>query len=544
LTRINQEHAAYPGAINAQGKQWAYALAALGQVDATVVADTPSYGVFCRGGTGSGCQGGTRTYVAYNAAASPITATFRDRATGTTVTSLSVPGSALATMSGNGTPLIDRLTPPATDSARLYLGKPATQPVNCGVDAAAQPLFLSHQPGVWLPPVSMFPFPSDSSQLDISLVCVPPRPTPNPPVGDDAPPAPAYVRTWQGTFSGARNADQLTRFALYANQALVPGWQQGVCVAGGAGLPASCPNHSSPGPKNSYILQVRYDFDNDGQDERVEQYRIVSPDTANTFTHDGKMTEYRADVLTPFHGDAPMELRCPRGEQFCGFPASIPANQPARLALDIWGFISPVGPVGEFPVYVSVNADPLTNRASWIRPPYNVQLGAPGPGSGQLRGKAEKAGSGRANGKVSMSGKLQNIQLPDLRLTMLTLQQLLFENATATELVRQSGQIRLLPLTLSPRQGGSALAAIYETASGVTPKVRVELKQRDVKKREIEWKLTAERVTIAEPQACVEAEEGSTNLRTRMIVISNTGTAIVLSAEQRWWCEDDTLRTP
>jgi hypothetical protein len=54
---------------NAQGKHWAYALAALGQVDATVVADTPSYGVFCRGGSGSGCQGGMRTYVAYNAAA-------------------------------------------------------------------------------------------------------------------------------------------------------------------------------------------------------------------------------------------------------------------------------------------------------------------------------------------------------------------------------------------------------------------------------------------------------------------------------------------
>ena len=169
-------------------------------------------------------------------------------------------------------------------------------------------------------------------------------------------------------------------------------------------MPASCPNHSIPGPKNSYILQVRYDFDNDGQDERVEQYRIVSPDTTNTFTHDGKMTEYRADVLMPFYGDAPMELRCPRGEQLCGFPASDSGDSTVRLAVDIWGFISPIGPSGEFPIYVSVNANPLTNRASWIRPPYDVPFGAPGPDVSQLRGKAEHVGSGRANGKASLSG--------------------------------------------------------------------------------------------------------------------------------------------
>ena len=224
----------------------------------------------------------------------------------------------MATVSGTGTPLIDRLTPPVPDTARLYLGKPPTQPVNCGAEADPQVLPLTSRPGVWLPPGAAFPFPSDSRQLDDSLVCVPPRPTPNPLVGDDAPPAPTYVRMWQGTSSGTRHADQLTRFTLYAHQALVTGWQQGVCIAGGADLPASCPNHTTPGPKNSYILQVRYDFDNDGQDERVEQYRIVSPDTTNTFTHDGKMTEYRTDVLMPFHGDAPIELRCPRGEQLGG----------------------------------------------------------------------------------------------------------------------------------------------------------------------------------------------------------------------------------
>ena len=136
------------------------------------------------------------------------------------------------------------------------------------------------------------------------------------------------------------------------------------------------------------------------------------------------------------------------------------------------------------------------------------------------------------------------MHLPDVRLTTLTLQQLLFEPATATELVRQSGQIRLLPLTLSPHQGSSAATALYETGSGGAPKVRVELKQRDANEREIEWKLTAERVTIVEPASCVDVEQGNASLRTRMVVSSNTATALVLSAEQPWRCEDDSLRTP
>ena len=59
----------------------------------------------------------------------------------------------------------------------------------------------------------------------------------------------------------------------------------------------------------------------------------------------------------------------------------------------------------------------------------------------------------------------------------------------------------------------------------------------------IEWKLTAERVTIVEPASCVDVEQGNASLRTRMVVNSNTATALVL-AEQPWRCEDDSLRTP
>ena len=131
-------------------------------------------------------------------------------------------------------------------------------------------------------------------------------------------------------------------------------------------------------------------------------------------------------------------------------------------------------------------------------------FGTPPPsGSGvlQFRGTAERVGSEVANGKVSLSGKIEGVQLPDLRLATLTLQELLLEDAGSGELVRQSAQRPLLPLTLLPRQGSRATAAIYETASGVVPKLRVELKQRNPENGEVEFQARVERVMIASASA-------------------------------------------
>lgn len=65
---------------------WIGVLQAYGQVDASVTADTVSYGVFIKT-TGNAA---TRTYVAYNAESLPKTVTFRD-ATGTVVFTMTVP---------------------------------------------------------------------------------------------------------------------------------------------------------------------------------------------------------------------------------------------------------------------------------------------------------------------------------------------------------------------------------------------------------------------------------------------------------------------
>jgi hypothetical protein len=161
-----------------------------------------------------------------------------------------------------------------------------------------------------------------------------------------------------------------------------------------------------------------------------------------------------------------------------------------------------------------------------------------------FRGTAERVGSGLATGKVSISGKLHSLALSDLRLTTLIVHQLLFEGASATELVRRSGSVRLFPVTLAPRRGSRATAALYETATGVVPKVQVELKQRDPKNGVVEFKVTVERVVIAAAPACGGQGGGSTTLQTRLDVNSSAGNSVVLATAQPWVCAGDKLQTP
>jgi len=162
----------------------------------------------------------------------------------------------------------------------------------------------------------------------------------------------------------------------------------------------------------------------------------------------------------------------------------------------------------------------------------------------QFHGEAERAGSGLANGTLSFGGKMQSVHLPDLRLTVLTIQRLLFDPAEGAELVRQRGHAALLPLVLFPRPHSSATKAIYEIASGVGPKVRVEVKQRAPDKAEAEFLAVVERVTIDELPVC-SGSQGAASLQTQMVLTSMAGSPpIAIATEQRWTCEDEALRTP
>lgn len=335
LKRIQAVHNFFPGAPNSHAKHWAYTLAALGQIDYSVVADTTSYAVFN--------ENGQRTYTAYNPGDNDITVTFTDRTSGAQTT-LQVPAGTMASKLPNGPDNIDRIAVDVPDTRRMYLR------------ASNQ---LSTTPGQWMLPEGQASFPTDNSALAENLVTVPVRSdqsrdpgTVSPPY----PPPPSDIRSWTGTFSGKLMSDpkqQVTRFTLYTNQALFPGWQQDPTMAG-----------------NSATIRFIYDFDSDGDPDRIEVLQNAPLSTGNAFMYENKMTEYVGDRLfsgpigrvSVFVGqfDNGMIIRN------APFPSAV-TN--ATLTVQLYGGSNPNTPLLH-PYFVSQDASPLTNRASWVKPPY------------------------------------------------------------------------------------------------------------------------------------------------------------------------------
>jgi hypothetical protein len=112
LKRLNQVHLNFPATHNTMGKNFAYTLGLLGQVDTSVEADTASYGVFK--------NGSKRTYIAYNPTATQITVVFTDRATSKQL-GLLVPPFSMASHVDGEEPQVFKQTPVVEDKLRLYL---------------------------------------------------------------------------------------------------------------------------------------------------------------------------------------------------------------------------------------------------------------------------------------------------------------------------------------------------------------------------------------------------------------------------------------
>jgi hypothetical protein len=176
--------------------------------------------------------------------------------------------------------------------------------------------------------------------------------------------------------------------------------------------------------------------------------------------------------------------------------------------------------------------------------------GAPGttclpPTSGhvesRLAGKAERVGSGKPDGKVSLKGTVAVSGPFDLSAGTLTVAGLLQE-ADGTELV-QGGGAPLLPLGVLARPGSKRSAAVFETPSGAQPHVRAEVKQRDPKKGEVELSLVAEFATIPRPpRAC--GQGSGVPLRTRLALPAARGDPIEVNLLLPWRCGKNELKTP
>jgi hypothetical protein len=327
LTRINAPHDFFPASSNVMGKHFAYTHSQLGQVDTSVVADTPMYGVFQ--------NGGVRSYSAYNPTSTPFTVNFSSADTGAPIKSFTVPAGALATVTDAvAQPIIDLTTPHQDNPSQLYLRSGAT---------------LQPTPGSYLPQSGETPFPLSSADLAATLQTVAVRPdkdnsTPM------TPPDESFIQSWKGQFSGALlpAGSAFTRFAIYSSQVLNPGWQQDLT-----------------GAANVVTVRFLYDFDSDGKIDRLETLQNVPMFFGNSFLYQCKITEYYFDqIYGDTRGRIPVAVGQLDGSLRAPFPENV-AN--GTVTLEIYGGSSAAPLV---PLQVSQDTSPLLNRASWVAPPY------------------------------------------------------------------------------------------------------------------------------------------------------------------------------
>ncbi len=194
--------------------------------------------------------------------------------------------------------------------------------------------------------------------------------------------------------------------------------------------------------------------------------------------------------------------------------------------------------------------DEDVTTCSGVLADYFSGVNAPAPGDPAdvlapavrtLTGRAEKVGSASANGKVTLNGTAVDVGPVDLRQVTLTLGELLDEALGSGELAGRANAGSLVPLTLAAGRGNKAGAAIFETASGVQPKVRVELKQKDPAKGELEFSITSERLVIVPPSLCRGASVPRTFLTTAFTLRPAVGPPVTISADLPWECGEGAL---
>ena len=366
LTRIAREHTFKFFGTNSMAKYWAYTNSLLGQVDTSIVADTPAYGAFKDAGGGS-------SFVAYNPTDQATTVNFKNRVTNTVVATLSVPAQSITSKSSGRTSTF-KPSQITTPGGRLYLG-PTTGPTPLPMTGQ-----LTHAAGTWLPPNGTFPFPrlsTDISRITPSLSIVPVA------TGDcsniDLPGEEhcansnkAYAE-WTGTFKGTLvGSKPFTQMIVYTDPALHVGWQQ------------------DPNIRANTTVRVEYYFNSTNTTpDRIEVYTRPSF-FGNTFVMLGnKITPYYFgayncvdknppnpnakpcdDSTSGLYGLGDPGLKVTLDNRFAATAAFPPSVTCGKIKVQVYGQTGPDQPI-KVPVPVSVGTSPLLDRASWVQPPYD-----------------------------------------------------------------------------------------------------------------------------------------------------------------------------
>jgi hypothetical protein len=242
----------YRGTTRTQALNWIYTLQELGQVDPTVIADTPSYAAFIKDGQ--------RTFVAYNPTDSVFAVTFHDAQSGAVLAILTVQPGEMLTQLGSGQLITDHLdqSRQSNQGTSLYLLSTSGQNT------------LGTQPGTGVPDPNGNPL--DIATYKNTFADVPANPN-----GTDTYPGDAEALTFvSGPINGVPIPGGKTEFQLFLDNVLT--WNN---------PPAQDPTYgrqNGPGVvQNTFLrdpnvnIEIDYQFnDSNGQTptftDRVECY--------------------------------------------------------------------------------------------------------------------------------------------------------------------------------------------------------------------------------------------------------------------------------
>jgi hypothetical protein len=262
------------------------------------------------------------SYMVYNPSSKPLTGVkITDPQTGNVLHKFDgIPARTMA-FTGHGSPY--HPTPHEPSKGRLYLRKSRLDP----------------QPGSESIEDGLRSYPIDLTATQSSVVKLP--------VGDSAIGLKFATENLTGKLVAAEKL-RYTSFSIYVNAALRPGitWDP--------------EKEFSPAV---VAFELKYVFGD--KTERVESYYNAGQfnlETTNTWLNRNNLTEYWTT-----QAPIPLGLGPSKPDIKGSFKDSVTKGS---VTLTVW---QPKGPkTNSYDIYLSVDSDPLSHRASWIRPPYEA----------------------------------------------------------------------------------------------------------------------------------------------------------------------------
>jgi len=167
------------------------------------------------------------------------------------------------------------------------------------------------------------------------------------------------------------------------------------------------------------------------------------------------------------------------------------------------------------------------------RPPLSAVTG--------FTGTASRLGSTTDRAQIRIAGKFPFTDALNLGASTVTLETIL--HTGTGELIKAADGAAVLPIELTARAGSTANAAIYETASGVRPSFRMEIKNRNPGTGPLEVTLAIDAASIPSFPLC-DTDPAAAELITSFTVDDDVNPPAVFSTAQDWRCQGTDPASP